>query len=1060
MMKNIIEEDSKICLSYDAFLRSFKRNIDTPHSFLLGAGASISSGIQSAYDCIWEWKRDIYLSKHLNASDYYKSYKNDSVRDSIQKWIDNQGIYPKLDSPEEYSFYAQEAYPIADDRRKYFQSLFENKEPYIGYKALCLLAKNDIVKSVWTTNFDGLIVKTAFMSNLTPIEITLDNADRLFRNQSKKEILSIALHGDYKYTTLKNTEKELDSQNETFSNHLGNYHIDKNLIVIGYSGRDKSLMAALKEAFTRSGSGRIYWCGYGNTVSEEVEELLTSIRNSGREAFYVPTDGFDKTLIHLSKSALEDNAVSLDSLNSILKMTAGEELTRTPFSQNISRTDKYLKSNLHPIVFPKEIFQFEIEYGDGKPWTILKDLTTSTDICAVPFKRKVFALGTLSNISSVFKNVLKSEIRRVPISKFDVDNVSAFRSLMIQTVIKYFLSYGYFDSNLKDKIWLRKSDSTSGDKNIHKAIYLSFYFDSNPKFAYISFSPAVHLTSNNEISKEVKQRVSKEVLEKLYNHKFDEILELWNSYIFNHKSIKFEYPPNSGTGFEFQISKNTAFAEIMVLDNNFRSYRISDYNSKLTQFKGVQYLEPQLIFKNSLNNSQTKDYHPMRALSNNKPFDSDLNGILYSNEVNLAVICGEKYSKSLYDFLNKLNLKHPTDNINPDFLIEYPGFSSAYNLPINIPYYEDSDKWVNIEMDRLPLAKSDSENAIVLARLITAKIEQIINIQSQHTIVIFIPAEWQAFENFDENGESFDLHDYIKAFSASKGVSTQLIREETLIDRLKCQVFWWLSLSFYVKSLRTPWILNNQEKNTAYAGIGYSIQKNAKSTEVVIGCSHIYDSNGQGLKYKLSKVDNYVLDKQSNPFMSYNDAFQFGVSIRELFYNSLDRLPERVVIHKRTKFTDDEIKGITASLNMAGITKIDLIEINFETEARFLSMNVFNNSLSIDKFPISRGTCIVTSRYEALLWTHGIVPSVRNQNYRYYLGGRSIPAPIKITRHYGESDLNSIAIEILGLTKMNWNSFDLYSKLPATINSSNQIARIGKLLARFEGKTYDYRLFI
>ena len=50
-----------IQLEYDAFLRSFKRNIDVPHSFLLGAGASISSGIQSAYDCIWEWKKDIYL---------------------------------------------------------------------------------------------------------------------------------------------------------------------------------------------------------------------------------------------------------------------------------------------------------------------------------------------------------------------------------------------------------------------------------------------------------------------------------------------------------------------------------------------------------------------------------------------------------------------------------------------------------------------------------------------------------------------------------------------------------------------------------------------------------------------------------------------------------------------------------------------------------------------------------------------------------------------------------------------------------------------------------------
>lgn len=52
MIEKYLKDEVNINLNYDAFLRSFKRNIDTPHSFLLGAGASISSGIQSAYDSI------------------------------------------------------------------------------------------------------------------------------------------------------------------------------------------------------------------------------------------------------------------------------------------------------------------------------------------------------------------------------------------------------------------------------------------------------------------------------------------------------------------------------------------------------------------------------------------------------------------------------------------------------------------------------------------------------------------------------------------------------------------------------------------------------------------------------------------------------------------------------------------------------------------------------------------------------------------------------------------------------------------------------------------------
>ena len=39
-------------LQLDEFLRSLKQNIDMPHSLLLGAGASIESGIPSAADCI------------------------------------------------------------------------------------------------------------------------------------------------------------------------------------------------------------------------------------------------------------------------------------------------------------------------------------------------------------------------------------------------------------------------------------------------------------------------------------------------------------------------------------------------------------------------------------------------------------------------------------------------------------------------------------------------------------------------------------------------------------------------------------------------------------------------------------------------------------------------------------------------------------------------------------------------------------------------------------------------------------------------------------------------
>ena len=40
------------------------RNMDTKFSMFLGAGASVESGVPSAGECIWEWKRDIFISKN------------------------------------------------------------------------------------------------------------------------------------------------------------------------------------------------------------------------------------------------------------------------------------------------------------------------------------------------------------------------------------------------------------------------------------------------------------------------------------------------------------------------------------------------------------------------------------------------------------------------------------------------------------------------------------------------------------------------------------------------------------------------------------------------------------------------------------------------------------------------------------------------------------------------------------------------------------------------------------------------------------------------------------
>jgi hypothetical protein len=162
-------------------------------------------------------------------------------------------------------------------------------------------------------------------------------------------------------------------------------------------------------------------------------------------------------------------------------------------------------------------------------------------------------------------------------------------------------------------------------------------------------------------------------------------------------------------------------------------------------------------------------------------------------------------------------------------------------------------------------------------------------------------------------------------------------------------------------------------------------------------------------------------------------------------------------VHKRTPFLKRELSGLRRGLD--GVAEIELVEINEDDALRYVaSVPQRDGSLTEDRFPVERGTVVQLAPNEALLWVHGASRAVA-RGRTYYQGKRRIPAPLVIRRYAGTSNLSQVAAEILGLSKMSWNTGDFYTKMPSTVVSSNHIARIGPLLDRF-GAAYDYRLFI
>ena len=410
-------------LSLDAFVRSIGVQ-RSPFALFLGAGASTTSGIPSAEMCIWEWKRQIFLTNNPGLEDQFAELSLEVVRRKIQHWLDRQGGYPREHTSEEYGFYIKRCFPITSDRSAFFQQKVRDAHPHVGYRLLCHLAETDLVRTVWSTNFDGLPARAAAGSALTVREVGIDSQSRISRAPGAGELLCVSLHGDYRYDDLKNTPEELQTQEVTLRRVLVDDLRAASSIVSGYSGRDNSVMDALHDAYAQNGAGVLYWCGFSDgDVPERVTALIKHARAHGRQAFYIPTLGFDDLLTRLSLHCLhgERRKAAKDCLE---EFASRDLITREPFRAQKYRASTLIKSNAFPIDCPAEVLQFDFKQWPpkGEVTSHIRDRLSERAVVAAPFKGKVLALGTIDEIKEAFGDNIKGPIERTPVAPTELQH--------------------------------------------------------------------------------------------------------------------------------------------------------------------------------------------------------------------------------------------------------------------------------------------------------------------------------------------------------------------------------------------------------------------------------------------------------------------------------------------------------------------------------------------------------------------------------------------------------------------------------------------------------------
>lgn len=1054
-----IQDPEDLTLSLDAFVRSVGINRTTPHALFLGAGASVSSGVPSAEKCIWEWKRNIFVTNNPGLEDQFSELSLPSVQRRIQHWLDKQGGYPAQNHPDEYGFYIERCFPITSDRRAYFQDKIRTAQPHVGYRLLCHLAEADMFRSVWTTNFDGLTARACANFQLTPVEVGIDSQNRLPRQPSKGELLCVSLHGDYRYDDLINTPRELQSHDDQLRKALVEELRNRPLIICGYSGRDHSVMKALNAAYSENRPGTLYWCGFSDgNIPEHVANLIRRARTHNQDAYYVPTQGFDDLFTRFALHCLD--GISRDAAQSdISQLVPQKLLDRSPFQVPHHRANTLIKSNAFEIECPSEVLQLDIKsWPTERVWSWVRDQTHKHSVVAVPLRGKILAIGTIDDVREAFGDNIDGNIERTPVvpEEFRYED-GAIVSLMREALIRAMADYIGVDCDKRFEMWLSSPMKTvlQGDTKClaYESVVAFLRRVGNTQYLVLKPSIKVLDESGGAVPHEVSNPIKLGILGYQHNKQFNQAVNKWRAKLFPNKQPGvFEFPKNSGSAFKFRVRRSPVFAKIGL--QNGPSLAFPSGVKPLLKHRGIELAEPQLVFSNRNSSGIIKDTHPIRGIVTNRPYDYPLTSSGLAPSVRVAIVAPKAEAKLLQAYLANVQQQHRPSRSEQDYLVDYPGFHQSYGLPIEIPQPHETG-WVTCPE---PPSGDTHHASVELAKQINNTIQALQSSYAPNVVLIFFPDRWNHLRGYHEENERFDVHDFVKAFCVQRGVATQFLNQSTLSDTQQCRVWWWLSLAMYVKSMRTPWVLDGWDDDVAFVGLGFSINQTAeRGKHVILGCSHIYSPRGEGLQYRLSKVENPVMSRR-NPFMSKDDARRVGETIRELFFDARMKLPSRVVLHKRTPFRKEEREGLLDGLG--SIDQIDMLEIQTDHALRYVaSRTTQDGKIDEDNYPVKRGTAVQLDNYTALLWVHGATSAV-NRRLKYFQGKRRIPAPLTIRRHVGQTELKQICDEILGLSKMNWNTFDLYSKEPATLHSSNEIARIGSLLQRFGGASYDYRLFI
>lgn len=557
--------------------------------WFLGAGVSVGAGLPTGGTLTWEFKRELYCNVQRIPASRFPDLYDPAFQKLVQSYFDSKAGMPRLGADDEYSAYFEAYLPDERDRRRFLDNRLQGCKPSYGHLCLAALMCLGRVRLVWTTNFDQLIEKAcAYPAIAEKLARSLavagleqpDKVSDLIRDEAWP--LLVKMHGDFLYRKLKNVGNELQAQDTTLRGHLTEECGRQGLAVVGYSGRDASVMSTLRDALqanTPFPHGLFWFVRPSEQPIPAVFEFLQEARNRGVQAAFIEVSTFDELLADLFLP-------HQDSLTDIRDLVKARRPNRQaiPLTYASSTQWPVLRTNaLHISAYPASCTVFQSTVGNTSE---IKALTYPHPVEMVAFRRKigVIAFGTRARLAEVFADYDPKGFDRHSIEQRRLYYDCPERGLLYHALAQGIANKtGLLRSqNAKGRYLFAGSVQvfTSEELNIlsgfksrgvwalrpgamlHEGFKLSLDFRDSRLWMLIEATIVV--TSDGCAPYEGRDRadIAREPLVTRYNRQRNEALNLWIGFLQRNLGdpLKVAFPSDSQSEAEFTISTVTAFA--------------------------------------------------------------------------------------------------------------------------------------------------------------------------------------------------------------------------------------------------------------------------------------------------------------------------------------------------------------------------------------------------------------------------------------------------------------------------------------------------------------------